>query len=372
VQTDIDTTFQTEEIEVNMGPQHPSTHGVLRLILKLDGERLVSAKPDIGFLHRGMEKLAEKRTYPQYLALTDRFDYLASMFGNYVYCAAVEKLMGIEVPPRAQALRVLVMELNRIASHLVFYGSMGLDLGASTPFIYGFREREAILDLFESLCGSRLTFSYLRIGGMTHDLPDGFTKQAREFLAYFPKKMEEYDNLLSRNEILIVRTRGIAPVSGEEMTSWGVSGPMLRASGVAWDLRRAEPYSGYEKYDFEIATRSEGDTSARYLVRMQEMRESAKIIAQVLDGLPEGPVTAKVPRAIRPPAGESYARVESARGEIGCYIVSDGSTKAYRLKWRGPCFSNLAVIEKMAPGILVADLVAALGSFDLVLGEVDR
>jgi NADH-quinone oxidoreductase subunit D len=372
VQTDVDTTFRTEAIQVNMGPQHPSTHGVLRLILKLDGERVVSAKPDIGFLHRGMEKLAEKRTYPQYLTLTDRFDYLASMFNNYVYCAAVEKLMGLQIPPRAQALRVLVMELNRIASHLVFYGTMGLDLGASTPFIYGFREREAILDLFESLCGSRLTFSYMRIGGVSHDIPDGFIEGAREFLGYFPKKIEEYDNLLSLSEILIVRTRGIAPVSGEEMVNWGVSGPMLRASGVPWDLRKTEPYSGYENYDFDIATLPDGDTYARYLVRIEELRQSARIVAQVLDNLPDGSVTAKVPRAIKPPEGESYARVESARGEIGCYIVSDGSTKPYRLKWRGPCFSNLAVIGRMAPGILLADLVAALGSFDLVLGEVDR
>lgn len=364
--------IRTEELQVNMGPQHPSTHGVLRMIVTIDGETVVEAKPDIGYLHRGIEKLAERRSYTQFVTLTDRFDYLAAMHNNLAYSIAVEKLMGLEVPERAEYIRVIMSELQRIASHLVFVGAFGLDLGASTPFIYCFREREDIVDLFEMACGARLTYSYIRPGGVMRDLPKGFVEKARAFLKKMPERLDEIDTLLSTNEILLVRTRGVGCISAEDAIDWSMSGPSLRGSGIPFDVRKDHPYSVYDKLDFNVITRSECDCLARYLVRTGEIRESLKILEQALDMLPEGDYTAKVPKVIKPPAGETYSRIESARGDMGCYIVSDGSTSPYRLHWRGPSFINLAAIGDMVRGWKIADTVAILGSIDIVLGEVDR
>jgi len=364
--------FDTEEIQVNMGPQHPSTHGVLRLILRLDGETVKAVTPDIGFLHRGIEKLAEKRTYPQFIPITDRLDYLAAMHNNYCFVAAAEKLMSVEIPPRAQLIRVIAMELNRIASHLLFCGCFGLDLGASTPFIYMFREREKIYDLFEMLCGARLTYNFIRIGGVAFDVPDGFVEKTTALLDELPDRIREYDNLLSKNEIFLVRTRGIGVLEPDLAIDWGVTGPTLRASGPDFDLRRAEPYCGYETFEFNVITGKTRDCHARYMMRLLEMLESAKIVREAMARLTLGPVMAKVPRAIKVPEGEAYARVESPRGELGCYLVSKGGLSPYRLKWRAPCFSNLAALSDMAVGLKVADLIACLASIDLVLGDVDR
>ena len=364
--------IRTEEIQVNMGPQHPSTHGVLRMILKLDGETVVEAKPDIGYLHRGIEKLAEKRSYTQFIPLTDRTDYLSAMINNVVYAMAVEEIMGIEVPERAEFIRVIMMELNRIASHLVFVGAFGLDLGASTPFLYAFREREDIMDLFEMTCGARLTYSYVRPGGVSRDLPAGFDRKTREFLKKMPSRLDEIDDLFSKNEIVLIRTRGVGTISAEDAIDYALSGPSLRASGVKFDLRKNEPYSVYNRLEFNMVTLPSGDCLDRYLVRVGEIRESLKIVEQALDMLPEGEYTAKVPKVLKPPAGEVYTRVESSRGDLGVYLVSDGSANPYRLHWRPPSFINLAAVGQMVKGWKVADTVAILGSLDIVLGEVDR
>lgn len=355
-----------------MGPQHPSTHGVLRVILTLDGETVVDARPDIGFLHRGIEKLAEKRSYVQFLTLTDRTDYLASMLNNMVYSMAVEKLMDVEVPERAQFIRVIMCELNRIASHLVFIGAFGLDLGASTPFLYAFREREDIVDLFESACGARLTYSYIRPGGVMRDLPADFDRKTREFMKKMPARLDEIDDLFSKNEIVYVRTRGVGVISGEDAVDYAMSGPSLRASGVPFDLRKDEPYSVYDRFDFNVVTQPMGDCLARYLVRVAEVRESLRIVEQALDMLPSGEYTAKMPKVLKPPAGEVFTRVESARGDLGVYLISDGSTNPYRLHWRPPSFINLSAVGQMVRGSKIADTVAVLGSLDIVLGEVDR
>ncbi|HUV03653.1 MAG TPA: NADH-quinone oxidoreductase subunit D [Armatimonadota bacterium] len=363
---------RTEEIQVNMGPQHPSTHGILRMILTLDGETVVDARPDIGYLHRGIEKLAENRNYIQFVTLTDRTDYLSSMMNNAVYSIAVEKLAGIEVPERAEFIRVIMMELNRIASHLVFIGAFGLDLGASTPFIYAFREREDIIDLFEMACGARLTYSYIRPGGVMRDLPAGFDQKARDFLKKMPSRMEEIDDLFSKNEIVIVRARGVGVISAEDAINYGMSGPNLRGSGVAFDLRKDEPYSVYNRLNFNVVTQSTCDCLGRYLVRTAEIRESLKIVEQALDVLPEGEHTAQAPRALKPPPGEVFVRIESSRGDLGVYLVSDGSTNPYRLHWRPPSFINIAAVGQMVKGWKVADTVAVLGSLDIVLGEIDR
>lgn len=364
--------IRTEEVQVNMGPQHPSTHGVLRMILTIDGETVVEGKPDIGYLHRGIEKLAERRSYMQFVTLTDRTDYLSAMLNNAVYAMAVEKLMGTEVPERAEYIRVIMMELQRIASHLVFLGAFGLDLGASTPFIYCFREREDIMDLFEMACGARLTYSYIRPGGVMRDLPAGFEEKTRAFLKKLPGRLEEVDDLLSKNQIFLIRSRGIGPISPEDAVSYAMSGPNLRGSGVPFDVRKDDPYSIYDRFDFNVVTESTCDCLARYLVRAGEVRESLKIVEQALDGLPEGDYTAKMPRALKPPAGEVYARVESSRGDLGVYLISDGSASPYRLHWRGPSFINLAAVGQMVKGWKIADTVAILGSLDIVLGEVDR
>jgi len=342
------------------------------MILTLDGETVVNGTPDIGYLHRGIEKLAENRTYAQFVALTDRTDYLSAMLNNAVYAMAVEKLAEIEVPERAEFIRVIAMELQRIASHLVFVGAFALDLGATTPFLYAFREREDIMDLFEMTCGARLTYSYIRPGGVMRDLPEGFDEKARAFLKKLPGRLEEIDNLFSKNEIVYLRARGVGILPPDDAVSYAVSGPSLRASGVPMDVRRDDPYSVYERLDFDVVTRETCDCMARYEVRMDEIRQSARIVEQALDMIPEGEYTAKVPRVLKPPMGEAYARVESSRGDLGCYIISDGSTNPYRLHWRAPSFINLAAVGDMVRGWKVADTVAILGSLDIVLGEVDR
>jgi len=365
--------IRTEEIQINMGPQHPSTHGVLRMILRLDGEVVVDGQPDIGYLHRGVEKLAENRTYVQFVTLTDRTDYLSAMLNNAVYAMAVEKLMNIEVPERAEFIRVIMMELNRIASHLVFIGAFSLDLGATTPFLYAFREREDIMDLFEMVCGARLTYSYIRPGGVMRDLPASFDEKARAFVKKMPSRLDEIDDLFSKNEIVLIRARGVGVISAEDAVDYALSGPNLRGSGVPFDLRKDQPYSVYDRIKFDVVTQPTCDCLGRYLVRTGEIRESLKIVEQALDMLPAGEYTAKVPRALKPPAGEVFVRIESSRGDLGVYLVSDGtSVKPYRLHWRPPSFINLAAVRQMVKGWKVADVVAILGSLDIVLGEVDR
>ncbi|MEW6203353.1 MAG: NADH-quinone oxidoreductase subunit D [bacterium] len=364
--------LKTEELTISMGPQHPSTHGVLRLILRVDGEYIRDVKPDLGYLHRGMEKMAEERTYLQFLPLTDRFDYLSAMFNNMVYVRAVEKLGGVEVPERAEYIRVMMMELNRIASHLIFWGTFGLDLGALTPVLYAFREREKVLDLLEMVSGARMTFNYIRFGGVRADLPSGFIEKLKAFLDDFPHRVDDYDALLTGNDIFKMRTIGVGPLSAEKAVEIGVTGPMLRASGVPFDIRRAEPYSVYERFDFKIPTRADGDTFDRYVIRMEEMRQCVRILRQAMEQIPEGDVQTKVSRALKLPAGDVYTRIESPRGELGVYLVSDGGGNPYRFKLRAPSFINLQAIKPLAVGMKVGDLIAILGSIDIVLGEVDR
>ncbi|HHV64920.1 MAG TPA: NADH-quinone oxidoreductase subunit D [Peptococcaceae bacterium] len=360
-----------EEFVLNMGPQHPSTHGVFRIVLTLDGETVVKADPVPGYLHRGIEKLAEARTYTQVIPYTDRLDYLASMLMNWGYVQAVEKLMGIEVPLRAEYIRVIVGELARIASHLVATGAMASDLGGLTGFLYTFRDREEILDLFEMVCGSRLTASYMRIGGVAKDLPEGFVPKAKEFLKKFTLSLAEYNGLITGNEIFQRRTKNVGILSAEKAVDMSLSGPVLRASGVGHDLRKVRPYSIYPQFEFEVPLRTNGDCFDRYYLRVLEMAESVKIIEQALASLPEGPVMAKIPRIIKPPAGEVYTEIESSKGIMGVYIVSDGSPKPYRVHFRRPSFINLGYLAEMVRGWKVADVVAILGSLDIVLGEVD-
>lgn len=363
----------TETITLNMGPQHPSTHGVLHVLLELDGEIVKSADASLGYLHRGFEKLAENRTYQAVLTLTDRCDYLNAMGNELGWCLAVEDLLGgVEVPPRAQALRVVMAELDRIASHLLWLGTFGLDVGALTPFLYCMRERETINDLFEEVCGARLTFNYLRIGGVSRDLPAGWVDRAQAFLDRFPARVDEYERLLTDNEIFRRRLMGIAPLTVEQCMEYGVTGPMLRATGLAWDLRKDDPYSGYEQYEFDVPTGRVGDCYDRYLVRVREMRESAKIVRQALDSLPDGEISAKLPKTIKPPQGEVFRLVESPRGHLGYYLISDGGKTPYRVRMRAPSFSNLSVINDLLSGYKIGDVVAIIGTIDIVLGEVDR
>jgi len=364
--------IKLEEMYLNMGPQHPSTHGVLRLGIKMEGEVIVEAVPDVGYLHRGTEKLTESKDYSQIIHLTDRMDYIAAMNNNAGYVMAVEKLMGQEVPERAEFIRVIMCELNRIASHLLFFGTYGVDMGAVTPFLYGFREREPILDLFEKVCGARLTYSYMRIGGVAEDLPAGFVEECTEFLKYFRVKLEEYDDLLTYNPIFMDRTQGIGVMSAEQAVAYGITGPMLRASGVPYDLRKDEPYSIYDRFDFEVPVTQNGDCWDRYYVRMREMRESCRIVEQALDQLPPGPHQAKTPRIIKPQKGEAYVEIENPRGQLGYYLVSQGEPSPYRLHVRGPSFINLQVLPDLLKGLKIGDVVAILGSVDIVLGEVDR
>jgi NADH-quinone oxidoreductase subunit D len=377
IDAEVPSDVRTEEWLLNMGPQHPSTHGVLRVVLQTDGELVLKATPYLGYLHRCAEKIAEKVSYHQYIPYTDRLDYLAAMNNNLGFALTVERLAGIEVPPRAAYLRVIFSELNRIASHLMATGSYGLDMGAFTPLVYCFREREWILDLFESACGARLTYSYITIGGLRQDLPEGWIGQCREFLDYFEPKVEEYNQLLSYNHIFIERTANVGVCSPDLAVAYGLTGPCLRGSGVRWDLRKALPYSRYEEFDFDIPVGkgqngTVGDCWDRYFVRVLEMLESVRIIRQALDRLEAGPVQAKVSRVLKLPPGEIYHEVENPRGQLGFHLISEGGPNPYRLKIRGPSFCNLSVLPVLARNCLLADVAALLGSLDVVMGEVDR
>jgi NADH-quinone oxidoreductase subunit D len=367
------TLFAVQEMELNFGPQHPSTHGVLRLILRVDGEKIIEAKPDIGYLHRGTEKLFETETYPMGIPHTDRMDYVAAATNNHAFCLAIEKLIGVEIPKRAQVIRVILDELQRLSSHLVWLGTSGIDLGAVTPFWYAFREREQILDFFEEYCGARLTLNCMRIGGLPFDLTPGWIERLMEFVDDLPSRIDDYEQLLTDNRIWKKRTVGIGVISADECVEYGLTGPLLRGSGVEWDLRRAQPYECYEELDFAIPTRPNGDTYDRYIVRVQEMRQSVRIIGQCLDRLEkEGEFRGKVPRVIKPPAQEVYASIESPKGELGFYCVSNGTNRPYRMHCRPPSFINLQALPRLAKGHLISDLVALIGTIDIVLGEVDR
>ena len=370
--------FDVHEMEVNFGPQHPSTHGVLRVLLKVDGERIVEAKPIIGYLHRGTEKLFEHMAYPQCIPHTDRMDYVAAATNNLGFVETVEKLMGIsrQIPRRAQLIRVMLCELQRISSHLLWLATHAIDIGAMTPFFYTFREREQILDLFEAYCGARLTLNCMRIGGVPEDLPHGWLDDLDEFTSKFLAAIDEYESLLTTNRIWKRRTVGIGVLSPEEAIEWGITGPPLRGSGVEWDLRRAQPYECYPELEFDVPIGKNGDTYDRYLVRMEEMRQSNHILRQCMSlvkATPEGELKAKISKVIRPPEGEVYHSIESPKGEIGYSIVSDGKTQnAYRCHVRPPSFVNLQALPALAKGHLVSDLVALIGTIDIVLGEVDR
>lgn len=375
VDEDID--VQSEEMLVNMGPQHPSTHGVLRIVLRTDGEMVLEAVPHLGYLHRCKEKIAENLAYYQYIGYTDRLDYLAAMNNNHAWAMAVEKLADIEVPQRAEYTRVLAVELNRIASHLVSFGAYGLDLGAFTPFLYAFREREYILDLFEQLCGARLTLSYINVGGVTWDLPPLFLEKLTEFLDYFEPKIDEYNDLLSFNHIFIKRTANVGVIPKDMCIDYALSGPCIRGSGIPLDLRRDRPYSVYDKLEFDVCVGDGrmgalGDCWDRYWVKMAELKECVKIIRQCIKQMPDGAFRAKLPRAMKVPAGEVYAEYENPRGHLGFYIESQGGVIPYRVKIRGPSFVNLAVTQAMCRNVLLADVPAIVGSIDIVMGEVDR
>jgi NADH-quinone oxidoreductase subunit D len=388
---------QDRTMILNMGPQHPSTHGVLRVLLEIDGETVVRMMPDIGFLHTGIEKTCEAKFYQQVVPLTDRIDYLCPMTNNLCYVLAVEKLLGLEIPPKAQWLRVLLNELTRINSHLVWLGTHALDLGAMTVFLYCFREREEILRMFEMVSGQRMMTSYFRVGGIALEPPLGFFDRVRDFASYFQSKVDEYENLLTGNPIWMMRTKGVAVLSAEDAIALGATGPTLRGSGVDFDLRRDMPYSGYDNFKFKVPVSQDGDVFARYMCRVQELRESIEIVKQALAGMPEGPIKADAPKVVLPdrekmktemealiyhfkiitegfavPVGEVYQAVESPRGEMGYYIVSDGTAKPYRVHMRSACFANLQTLPTMCEGRLLADVVAAIGSIDIVLGEIDR
>lgn len=387
----------TELMTVNMGPQHPSTHGVLRLVVELDGEIIKNITPDIGYLHRGVEKLAEHRTYHQALPLTDRLDYLAPMSNNLGYVLAVEKLLGIEVPERAQTIRVIMAELTRIKSHLVWLACHALDIGAMTVFLYCFREREVVMELYEMVSGARMTSNYFRVGGLMADLPEGFEKKVRDFIDTFEANVDTYEGLLTENTIWKTRTIGNGVITAEDAMDYGITGPALRGSGVDWDLRRDDPYTGYDKYKFQVPVGKNCDTYDRYKVRLIELREASKIVKQALDSLKPGPILADNPKVCYPPKenvyntieglihhfkiasegfpvqeGEVYRSVEAPKGEVGFYIVGDGTSKPYRMRIRPASFVNLQALPKMATGSMLADLVAIIGTLDIVLGEIDR
>ncbi len=365
--------FDTEELTINMGPQHPATHGVLRVVLKLDGEKVVDADVVIGYLHRGVEKLCESRDWTQIVLITDRMDYVASATNNLGYCETVEKLLSVEVPRRARYVRTILAELQRIASHLVWVGSHAMDLGAVTVFLYALRDRELILDLFEDYCGARLTYNSRRIAGLPLDVPPGWDKKVLAFCDLILDKLNDYESLLTSNRIWLERTRGIGVISGPEAIGLGLCGPPLRGSGVMRDVRKDEPYAAYSEFEFDIPVGTAGDTYDRYLVRLEEMRQSVRIIRQAVEGLPEGPIVGKVPRLIKPPAGETYHANESPKGEIGYFIASDGkATSPYRFRVRPPSFCNLQALPRLVRGHLVADVIALIGTIDIVLGEVDR
>jgi NADH-quinone oxidoreductase subunit D len=368
-----DATFlDSTELVLNMGPQHPSTHGVLRVILKLDGEKILGTDCVIGYLHRGVEKIAENRTYAQFNPYVDRMDYVAAISNGLGYCLAIEKLLNVEAPPRAQAVRVILTELNRIASHLLWLGTHALDIGAITPVFYCLREREEALKIFEQYCGARLTTHAFRIGGLLYETYEGFEKDIVDFCDMFIPKVDEYEELLTNNRIWVGRLKGVGILTADECKEYGVTGPMVRAAGLKADLRKLQPYSGYEKYDFDIPTRQTGDTYDRYIVRMEEMRQSVRIMRQAVASIPEGPIMGKVGKVIKPPVGEAYVSIEAPKGELGYYVVSDGSTQPYRIRVRPPSFVNLQALDRMVKGALIADVVAVIGTLDIVLGEVDR
>ncbi|HXU34892.1 MAG TPA: NADH-quinone oxidoreductase subunit D [Blastocatellia bacterium] len=367
-----ETLFDAEEMVLNMGPQHPSTHGVLRVILKLDGETVIGLDCDIGFLHRGVEKIGEHDTYAMITPYWDRLDYVAAVSNDLCYVEGVEKMLQVEVPKRAEYLRVILTELQRIASHLLWLGTHAMDIGAVTVLLYCFREREEILKIFEDFIGARLTAHAFRIGGLWWDAYPEFEKRVRDFLKILPGRIDEYETLLNANRIWLQRTVGIGILSAEEAINLSLTGPPLRGSGVKYDVRKAQPYSAYADFQFEIPVGENGDTYDRYLVRMEEMKQSAVIIEQALDGLPEGPVMAKVPKIIKPPVGDVYHSIEAPKGELGVYMVSDGTGKPYRMRIRPPSYINLQSLKRMSIGHLVADVVALIGTLDIVLGEVDR
>ena len=392
----VDTTGDKTMI-LNMGPQHPSTHGVLRLLLEIDGEAIVRMMPDIGFLHTGIEKTCEAKFYQQVVPLTDRIDYLCPMVNNLCYVLAVEKLLGLEIPPRAVWMRVLLAELQRISSHLVWLGTHAMDIGAMSVFLYCFREREDLLRIYEMVSGQRMMTSYFRIGGLSMEPPIGFFEAVKKFVDVFPERVDEYEDLLTGNRIFIDRLKGVAKISKEDALLLGVTGPSLRASGVDWDIRRDMPYCGYENFKFKVPVTTDGDVWARYLCRVQELRESQKICKQALEGMPSGSIKAEAPKVVLPdrekmktqmealiyhfkivtegftvPAGEVYQAIESPRGEMGYYVVSDGTAKPMRVHMRSPSYANLQALPKMCEGGLIADAVAAIGSIDIVLGEIDR
>ena len=367
------TQFDTNELVINMGPQHPSTHGVLRVVLRLDGERVIDADCVIGYIHRGVEKLCENRDWTHIVLLTDRMDYVAAATNNLGYVEAVEKLMQIEVPRRARYLRTMLAELQRIASHCLWLGTHAMDIGAMTVLLYAFRERELVLDLFEEFCGARLTYNSMRVGGLPLDIPPGWDRKVRSFCDLMEGKLNDYETLLTNNRIWLKRTRDVGVISAEEAIGLGLCGPPLRGSGVSRDLRKDEPNAAYEEFDFDIPLGTRGDTYDRYLIRMEEFRQSIRIVRQALDGLPEGPIMGKVPRLLKPPAGETYHAIESPKGELGYFLVSDGkSTNPYRFRVRPPSFCNLQGLKRLVRGHLVADVVALIGTIDIVLGEVDR
>ncbi len=394
---DIEKPFETKELTVSMGPQHPATHGVLRLVLKLDGETVVKCTPYVGYLHRGVEKLGEDRTYFAALPLTDRLDYISSMNNNVGYVNAVEKLFGIEAPIRAKFIRTIVAEMGRISSHIIWLGTHVLDLGATTPFLYAFREREQILDLFEMLCGARLTVSYPRVGGVRNDISQEFLDKLYEFVLDFPSKMDDYETLVTENRVWKERTVGIGVISAEEAVNWGLTGGTLRGSGVSYDVRKHAPYDAYDKVEFDVPVGKNGDCYDRYLVRMEEMRQANRIIKQCIEKLPSGPVMADEPKFTLPakdmvlkdmerlihhfvlitkgpavPEGELYMGTEVPKGELGFYFISDGTGKPYRMRVRAPSFVHASVLPRLCEGGLIADVIANIGTIDIVLGECDR
>jgi len=366
------TFLDSNELILNMGPQHPATHGVLRVILKLDGEKVLGTECVIGYLHRGVEKIGENRTYAMFNPYVDRMDYVAAVSNGLGYCEAVEKLLQVEAPRRANYIRVILTELNRLASHMLWLGTHALDIGAMTPLFYTFRDREEILKIFEKYCGARLTTHAFRIGGCLYETYDGFERDVKKFIDFVPPKIDEYEELLTSNRIWVERTKNVGKISADDCKALGVTGPVLRASGVKWDIRKALPYAAYPEFAFEIPVGANGDTYDRYLVRMQEMRQSLAIIRQAVEGIPEGPIMAKVPKVMKPPAGEVYHSIEAPKGELGYFIVSDGSTQPYRVRVRPPSFVNLQALDLMVRGQLVADVIAVVGTLDIVLGEVDR
>jgi NADH-quinone oxidoreductase subunit D len=392
-----DRAFEGETMLLNMGPQHPSTHGVLRLLLELDGERVVNCVPDIGFLHTGIEKNMEAKTFTKALVMTDRMDYVNNLGNNLCYCLAVEKLVDLDVPERAQVIRVLLTELQRIASHLIFLGTHALDTGAMSIFLFCFREREIVLDIFEMCSGARMMTSYFRPGGLWRDVPDGFEAAVRDFIRIFPSRIKQYSDLLTKNPIYLSRTKGIGGISADDAIRWDLTGPNLRAAGVPFDLRKANPYSGYERYQFDIPVGTRGDVYDRYIVRLEEMRQSLRIVEQALDNLPDGPVRSDNRKFVPPPRSELgtsmeavihhfklwtegfpapkgavYVAVESPRGELGCYLEGNGGPKPHRVHFRTPSISNIQVLPVLSRGFLVADLVAIISSIDAVLGDADR